>query len=58
MNKKQKWVFIAFYIVNGLAGLGLIAFGAFNPSINMAISMYLVTLTAFFSYALSHQKKQ
>jgi hypothetical protein len=58
MNKKQKWAFTVFYLVNVLAGLGIVAFAALNPSINIAISMYMVILTAFFSYALSHGKKK
>ncbi|MDD3842573.1 MAG: hypothetical protein PHD24_03915 [Candidatus Izemoplasmatales bacterium] len=53
---KRMLPFIIFYVAN-VIGVGLvIGLAHLGTSTNIVLALYLVTLTAFFSYDLSHVK--
>lgn len=59
MSKKiQFWVFFGFYILNLIAIVLIIWLLKPNPDVNIVLSIYLLILTGFFSYATSHHKKK
>lgn len=59
MNKKTRfWVSIGFYLLNLIAVVLVIWLVKPNPDVNIVLSLYLLLLTGFFSYATSHHKKK
>jgi len=56
LNKRKKnWICTAFYGINLLAVILIIALMKPSPDINIMLSLYLIMLTGFFSYAMAHQ---
>jgi len=57
-RKSEYWVFLGFYLLNLVTVVSVIAFVKPHPDASILLSMYLLLLTGFFSYATAHRKKK
>ncbi|PKL01557.1 MAG: hypothetical protein CVV56_00820 [Tenericutes bacterium HGW-Tenericutes-1] len=59
MSKKiQLWIFTGFYLLNLIAISLVIILVKPNPDVSILLSIYMLILTGFFSYATSHYQKK